>query len=195
MSMGGWRRQSVAVMSAAMLMSGCGGVMEKNPYNFSDREIAEAAQNMRPWPSLEVTEKQVTDAVRQIGETAASIAGAPQWRWHRERRQGGGCPGPYAYTDGLSVTTQAMLSDVPISDADWRAVLAAAREIATDAGMDQIDVQVDQPGRHDVTFWSEDGNRISFGTYVAASVRGTTGCRYTAHDLANPPTTEQDGGR
>ncbi|AOW94961.1 hypothetical protein BFN03_13415 [Rhodococcus sp. WMMA185] len=158
------------------MVSGCGGVME-NPYNFSDEEIAEAAEKIQAWPSLEDTERLVTDVVVKIGEVTTEIAPAVQFRWHRERTSGGGCPGPFAYTDGLSITTQSLLSDVPIGDADWQAVLDAAREIATEAGIDQIEVLVDQPGRHDVTFFSADGNRITFGTFKAASIRAITGCR------------------
>ncbi|MEV0947903.1 LppA family lipoprotein [Rhodococcus sp. NPDC049939] len=150
----------------------------ENPYNFSDEEIAEAAAKARAWPSLADTERLVTDAVVRIGEAATGIAPNARFRWHRERSQGGGCPGPYAYTDGLSITTQALLSDVPIDESNWRAVLDAARAIATEAGMDQLEVLVDQAGHHDVTFFSADGNRITFGTFKAASIRGITGCRY-----------------
>ncbi|WP_245814061.1 LppA family lipoprotein [Rhodococcus marinonascens] len=139
---------------------------------------AEAADEIRAWPSLADSERLVTDAVVRIGEAATGIAPAVQFRWHRERSQGGGCPGPYASTDGLSITTQALLSDVPIDDSDWRAVLDEARAIATEAGMDQLDVHVDQAGHHDLTFFRADGNRITFGTFKAASIRGITGCRY-----------------
>ncbi|SED16813.1 Lipoprotein [Rhodococcus jostii] len=174
---GEWTTKAVAVIGVAILTSGCGG-MTDNPYNFGDEEIAAAAADLRGRPSLADAERQVTHAVVRISEAAGTIAPDTQWRWHRERSQGGGCPGPYAYTDGLSVTTQALLSDTPIGDAEWPAVLAAAREIATDAGMSRVDVHVDRPGHHDVTLSSEDGNRITFATYRAATIRGITGCRH-----------------
>ncbi|MFC9550530.1 LppA family lipoprotein [Rhodococcus sp. NPDC056960] len=173
---GGWTAKTVAVIGAAILTSGCGGVTD-NPYNFGDDEIAAAAESLSVRPSLAATERQVTDAVVRIGEAAAAIAPGTQWRWHRERSQGGGCPGPYAYTDGLSVTTQALLSDLPIGDTEWPAVLAAARAIAAEAGMSRLHVHVDRPGHHDVTLSSDDGNRITLGTSEAASIRGITGCR------------------
>ncbi|CAG7584339.1 LppA family lipoprotein [Rhodococcus opacus] len=174
---GGWVVKTVAVIGAAILTSGCGGVMD-NPYNFSDEEVAAAAASLSDRPTLAVTERQVTDALVRISEAVAAIAPDVRWRWHRERSQGGGCPGPYAYAEGQSVTTQVLLSDTPIGDADWPAVLAAARAIATDAGMDRLDVHADRPGRHDVTFAGGDGNRITFGTYRAATIRGVTGCRH-----------------
>lgn len=174
---GGWVVKTVAVIGAAILTSGCGGVTD-NPYNFSDEEVAAAAASLSDRPTLAVTERQVTDALMRIGEAVAAIAPDVRWRWHRERSRGGGCPGPYAYTEGQSVTTPVLLSDIPIGDADWPAVLAAARAIAADAGMDRLDVQADRPGHHDVTFAGGDGNRITFGTYRAATIRGVTGCRH-----------------
>ncbi|QYB06246.1 LppA family lipoprotein [Rhodococcus sp. USK10] len=172
-----WVTRTFAVIGAAILTSGCGGVTD-NPYNFGDEEIAAAAESLSGRPTLAVTERHVTDALVRISEAVGAIAPDVRWRWHRERRQGGGCPGPYAYTEGQSVTTRALLSDNPIRDADWPAVLAAAHAVAADAGMDRLDVHVDEPGRHDVTFAGEDGNRITFGTYKAASLRGITGCRH-----------------
>ncbi|MBV6759562.1 LppA family lipoprotein [Rhodococcus opacus] len=172
-----WVTRTFAVIGAAILTSGCGGVTD-NPYNFGDEEIAAAAESLTGRPTLAVTERHVTDALVRISEAVGAIAPEARWRWHRERSQGGGCPGPYAYTEGQSVTTRALLSDNPIRDADWPAVLAAARAVATDAGMDRLDVHVDEPGRHDVTFAGEDGNRITFGTYKAAALRGITGCRH-----------------
>ena len=172
-----WVTKTVAVIGAAILTSGCGGVTD-NPYNFGDEEIAAAAAKLTGGPTLAVTERHVTDALVRISEAVGALAPDVQWRWHRERSQGGGCPGPYAYTAGKSVTTRALLSDNPIRDDDWPAVLAAARAVAADAGMDRLDVHVDEPGRHDVTFAGGDGNRITFGTYKAASLRGITGCRH-----------------
>ncbi|GCE43104.1 lipoprotein LppV [Rhodococcus wratislaviensis] len=172
-----WVTRTFAVIGAAILTSGCGGVTD-NPYNFGDEEIAAAAESLTGGPTLAVTERHVTDALVRISEAVGAIAPEVRWRWHRERSQGGGCPGPYAYTEGQSVTTRALLSDNPIRDADWPAVLAAAHAVATDAGMDRLDVHVDEPGRHDVTFAGGDGNRITFGTYKAASLRGITGCRH-----------------
>ncbi|OUS93346.1 hypothetical protein CA951_22990 [Rhodococcus sp. NCIMB 12038] len=172
-----WVTRMVAVIGAAILTSGCGGVTG-NPYNFSDEEIAAAAESLSAKPTLAVTERHVADALVRISEAVGAIAPDVRWRWHRERSQGGGCPGPYAYTEGQSVTTRALLSDTPIRDADWPAVLAAAHAVATDAGMDRLDIHVDEPGRHDVTFAGEDGNRITFGTYKAAALRGITGCRH-----------------
>ncbi|MFV9452040.1 LppA family lipoprotein [Rhodococcus sp. NM-2] len=174
---GGWVVKAVAVIGAAILTSGCGGVPD-NPYNFSDEEVAAAAASLSDRPTLAVTEWQVTDALMRISDAVAAIAPDVRWRWHRERSQGGGCPGPYAYTEGQSVTTPVLLSDTPIGDADWPAVLAAARAIAADAGMDRLDVHADRPGHHDVTFAGGDGNRIRFGTYRAATIRGITGCRH-----------------
>ena len=174
---GGWVVKTVAVIGAAILTSGCGGVTD-NPYNFSDEEVAAAAASLSDRPTLAVTERQVTDALMRISDAVAAIAPDVRWRWHRERSQGGGCPGPYAYTEGQSVTTPVLLSDTPIRDADWPAMLAAARAIAADAGMDRLDVHPDRPGHHDVTFAGGDGNRIAFGTYRAATIRGITGCRH-----------------
>lgn len=166
------------VVSTAILMGGCGDVSE-NPYNFDDSQVTAAADRMHTWPSLAESEQVVTDTVTRIGDAATAIAPELHWNWSYDRSQGS-CPGPYANTDGVSVTTQLLGSDLPIRDENWPAVLDAAGKIAAEAGMDRLEVQVDQPGRHDVTFHSEDGNKITLGTNMASSVRGTTGCRYPA---------------
>ncbi|MFD4369103.1 LppA family lipoprotein [Rhodococcus sp. NPDC058521] len=163
-------------MSTAILMGGCGDVSE-NPYNFEDTEVAAAAERMHGWPTLAESEQLVTDTVVRIGDAATAIAPELRWNWSYDRSQGT-CSGPYSNTDGVSVTTQLFGADLPIRDEVWDAVLDAAARVAAEAGMDRRDVQTDQPGHHDVTFESEDGNKITLGTYKASSIRGTTGCRY-----------------
>lgn len=159
--------------------------MFDNPYNATPEEISAAEERMRSWPSLEKTEGVVATVVQQIADAAAAIA--PTLRWESvDARSQGGCRVPYAKTAGVSVFLPDMVSDTPIPDADWPAVLQVARRIAAENGITEIEVRVDKPGDHDVRLYTEDGNEIHLATSKAALISGQTGCRYLQSDLANP---------
>ncbi|MET7771196.1 LppA family lipoprotein [Nocardia sp. NPDC005366] len=72
-------------------------------------------------------------------------------------------------------------------DTDWPQILRSATEIARSFGLNTVETVIDRPGDHDVTFTSEDGNLLRFGTLKAAVLRAITGCRYEQADLDKPP--------
>lgn len=163
-----------------ILTTGCGDPETMgNPYNHSDEDIAAAAALLPTLPSLEDTEKQITEAVVQIASAATTISPDLQWEWRRERSQSS-CGGAFGKTDGLEVDLQNYVSPAPISDADWPRTLQAARDIAAPLGITRLDVRVDEPGHHDVVLTSDDGSRIVLVTDVAAVISARTGCRLPA---------------
>ncbi|PTR24217.1 putative LppA-like lipoprotein [Rhodococcus sp. OK519] len=167
--------------TVTILTTGCGDLETMgNPYNHTDEEIAAAAALLPTLPTLEDTEKQITDAVMQIADAATAIAPELQWEWRRKRTQFS-CGGAFGKTDGLQIDLQNYVSPTPIPDAAWPRILQAARDIAAPLGITQLNVHVDEPGDHDVVLTSDDGNRITFGTNVAAVISATTGCRLPAH--------------
>ncbi|MBD8506918.1 hypothetical protein HT102_10500 [Hoyosella sp. G463] len=169
------------IISAALAVSGCGEAMN-NPYNHSEQEVAHAAATLRGLPALEETEAQIVAVVAKIKAAASRINAGLQWEEARPRRAGG-CGGAFANTDGSSVTMAVWVSDTPIPDNDWPAILRAARDIAAGSGITGIAVRADKPGHHDVVLTGEAGTRIALGTKLAASISSETGCRYTAQDM------------
>lgn len=128
-----------------ILTTGCGDLETMgNPYNHTDEEIAAAAALLPTLPSLEDTEKQITDAVVQIADAATAIAPELQWEWRRDRTQSN-CAGAFGKTDGLEIYLQKFVSPTPISDANWPRILQAARDITAPLGITQLDVRVDKP--------------------------------------------------
>ncbi|MEU2030587.1 LppA family lipoprotein [Nocardia amamiensis] len=152
-------------------------------------EIAHAEAKMRELPSVEATERQLAAIIRQIADAAKTAAPALDWRTDANRGQSKlGCPSPYLETDGVSMTTDALVSSVPIADSEWAGVLNIARDIAARNGITSLTVRADVPGRHDVVLHSPDnGNEIKLGTYKAALITGSTGCRYREEDLRQQP--------
>ncbi|WP_345495348.1 LppA family lipoprotein [Nocardia callitridis] len=152
-------------------------------------EIAHAEEKMRKLPSVVDSERAVASIVQQIADAAETIAPELDWYPIANGAQGTlGCPSPYLETNGVSRTTGSLTSAVPISDSDWPAVLSVARDIAGRNGLTSFTVRVDVAGRHDVVLHSpDDGNEIKLGTYKAALVNGSTGCRFTEEDLRKQP--------
>ncbi|NEW29982.1 LppA family lipoprotein [Nocardia cyriacigeorgica] len=177
---------SVVVMA---VLGGCGSSLDDSERTPSPEQIAHAEDMMRKLPSVQDTEAQLIALIRQIAEAVRSVAPGLAWETEVNRGQNTlGCPGPYLKTDGVSMTTDRLISSVPISDTEWPNVLRMARSIAAEQGITSVTIIADQPGRHDVTLHSPDhGNEIRLGTRKAALITGVTGCRFRAEDLRNPP--------
>ncbi|WP_051499007.1 LppA family lipoprotein [Nocardia sp. BMG51109] len=176
-------RLLVTIVVAAVL-SGCGSNLNDPDHPATEEDIAHAEAMMRELPAAEDTERQLAATVRQIADAAKTVAPALDWQVHPDRGMNQlGCPSPYLEADGVSFTTDRLISSVPISDTEWAAVLPLARDVATREGMTSLTVQADKPGRHDVILHSPDhGNEIRLGTDKAALLTGTTGCRFRADD-------------
>ncbi len=143
---------------------------------------------MRKLPSVQDTEQQLMALIRQIADAAKAAAPALSWETEVNRAQHTlGCPGAYSETMGVSMSTDTLISDAPISDSEWPKVVSIARDIAAPHGITALTVLADQQGNHDVKLHSPDhGNEIRLGTYENAVMTGVTGCRFRAEDLQNP---------
>ncbi|GAA5077668.1 hypothetical protein GCM10023319_15250 [Nocardia iowensis] len=162
----------------------------KDPYRPAPKEdIAHAEAKMRELPSVEATERELAATIQQIADGAKIVAPELDWRTEVNRGQGTlGCPSPYLETDGVSMTTDSLVSSVPISDTQWPDVLKVARDIAARNGITALTVRADTPGHHDIVLHSPDhGNEIKIGTRKAAIITGLTGCRYREEDLRKQP--------
>ncbi|MBF6327508.1 LppA family lipoprotein [Nocardia transvalensis] len=174
---------------AVTIMSGCGSNLDDPDHPVTKEEIAHAEAEMRKLPSVEDTERQLSTVIQQIADATKNVAPELDWRIKPNRGQGTlGCPRAYMETDGVSMTTDDLISPVPIPDSRWADVLKVARDIAAQNGITTLTVRVDVAGRHDVILHSPDnGNEIGIGTYKAALITGTTGCRFRAEDLQKQP--------
>ncbi len=157
--------------------------MLDGPETYSADETHRARERLRTWSSLETTEQSLLTAIREIADAATALDPAVRWRWRRERGVSGTCPGPYENTAGRFVTTWSFVSDIPIADAHWNRLLRKATDIAANLGMDRVEIVADAPGNHDVSFTGDGGNLLRCGTFEAAVLRATTGCRLTRADL------------
>ncbi len=179
----------MASIAIAAILSGCGSNLDDPNHPVTKDEIAHAEAMMRQLPSVEATEQQLAAIIRQIADAAKTIAPQLDWRTVINRGQGKlGCPSPYLETDGVSMTTDSLVSSIPISDDQWTRVLNIARDIAAQNGITSLTIRADKPENHDVVMHSPDnGNEIKLGTYKAALITGSTGCRYREEDLRKQP--------
>ncbi|MBJ8339218.1 hypothetical protein JGU71_09990 [Antrihabitans sp. YC3-6] len=174
----------LVVALAATVIAGCEGAesVEDNKQS----QTTEAEAKLRAWPSLEETERLVNDTVRGIAEAATALVPSLIWRPNRERSQYS-CAYEYEDTGSRWVSTPHTVSDVPIPDGEWPRVLQAARDIAREAGITEVQVLSDMPGNRNVRLYGHNGNAITIGYLKASVISAETGCRLPAADLAQPP--------
>ncbi|MFH5208789.1 LppA family lipoprotein [Antrihabitans spumae] len=141
---------------------------------------------LRSQPSLEETERLLNDTVGQITDAATGIVGTLRWEQVQVRNQGL-CGHDYRDTGGLDVFLPHIRADRPVPEENWSQVLEAAREIARQAGITEMQIFSDVPGNREVRMYGENGNAITIGYRGATVISGRTGCRLPAADLAQPP--------
>lgn len=182
MRVGAVGRTVVAVLAVVVVIGGCDGSESVNDEERIRTKIAE----LRSQPSLEETEGLLNEAVRQIREAATGIVGTLRWEQVHERNQGV-CGHTYRDTGGLNVYLPHIGADRPVPEEDWPRVLQAAREIARQAGITEMQVLADTPGNRNVRLHGDNGNAITIGYRTATALSGRTGCRLPAVYLAQPP--------
>lgn len=172
------RRWSTAVAVVAVLtLTGCGSDVLDDPYEKPSPTLtADSAAALESLPSLEDTEVQMTSAVEQIGAFVATLVPGMEWTWIRDRR-GGGCLGRYEDTDGKLVYSKNYASPGPIPDALWPAVFEQARTLAAAVGATEYETFHDEPGNHEVRFYSPEATFITVGSLTASVISSSTGCR------------------
>lgn len=181
MSVGKACKAIVALLAAVVVAGGCEGSDSVD----ENRVLAKIAE-LRSMPSFEDTEQLVNAAVQRVAEAASVIVPALRWYEFANRNQGL-CGGEFSGTGGLNAFVAHMGADGAVPDAQWPLVLQAARDIATQAGMTQLQVLADEPGNRNIRLYSDDGNAINIGYMKNTLVTGETGCRLPAADLAQQP--------
>lgn len=172
------RRWMTAVAVAAVLtLTGCGSDVLDNPYDKPGPAVtADAAAILESLPSLEDTEVQVRTAVERIAAFVDTLVPRREWTWTRDR-SAGGCLGRYGDTDGESVYSKNYLSKGPIPDAVWPAIFEQARTLAAAVGATEYETFHDDPGNHDVRFYSPEFTSITVSSRGNAVISSSTGCR------------------
>jgi len=182
------RRGSCATALAVVLMlstTGCG--MYEDPYQRTGpEETAEAVEKLVPLPSLEDAEVQLRQAVEELGTHVSFLVSGLTWRWAGRYSSSIDCDPPYDQTQGQQVMLQHYAASKGIPDEVWPQVRDRARELAASLGATESEMFADQPGDHNVRFYSREGTEFMIGTQGAAISSGT-GCRLPAALKSPPP--------
>jgi len=180
-----WLAACVVVV-AALMLTGCGGVLD-DPYKATGgANAAAAAAKLVHLPSLEDTEARVQQAVLELGSYISTLVPGLQWHWNRDRSQGG-CSRPYDRTEGTRVHLRNYVASGPIPDQVWPQALQRAKEIASALGATGGQGFKDQPGDHDARFYSPEGTVLWLASTVNAAISSDTGCRLPAAVKNAPP--------
>jgi hypothetical protein len=92
----------------------------------------------------------------------------------------GNCEAPFEQTDGKRLFLPDEVASGNVSEADWSAILATAKEAAAKLGATDVQVMKDQPGNHDVWFQGPTGAFVKVAYHGNFVVSGYTGCRLPA---------------
>lgn len=170
-------------VALVLSMTGCG--MYENPYQKSGpEETAGAAEKLVSLPSLEDTETQVRQAVEELGAHVSSLVPGLTWRWIRSRSSAD-CDPPYDQTQGQQVRLQFYSASRGIPDEVWPQVRDRARELAARVGATESEKFANEPGHHNVRFFSREGTAFQVGSQGAV-ITSNTGCRLPAA-MKSPP--------
>ncbi|GAB2652408.1 hypothetical protein GCM10027169_16910 [Gordonia jinhuaensis] len=161
--------------------------MLDDPYEQpGESDTAKAAATLASLPSLEDTEAQVKNAVDQLSQYISTMVPGARWEQTGDR-MGSGCLRPYNGTDGDLVYLPRYVAETQIPDNVWPQVFERAKELAATLGATGVERFHDEPGNHDVRFYSKEGTTIHLaagGNTVLASI---TGCRLTQAKMTAPP--------
>lgn len=179
------RRWSTAVAVAAVFtLTGCGSDVLDNPYEKPSPAVtADSAAVLATLPSLEDTEVKIQSAVEELGAFVATLVPGMEWTWIRDRSPSR-CSEPYGDTDGELVYSKNYVAPGPIPDAVWPAVFEQARTLAAAVGATKYQTFHDNPGNHEVRFYSPEATFITVGSGTAAVITSSTGCRLPQANMA-----------
>jgi len=182
-----WLAACVVVV-AALMLTGCGGVLD-DPYKATGgTDTAAAAAKLVTLPSLEETEASLQQAVLELGTYISTLV--PGLQWHSDgNRSPRGCGRPYDETQGSSVHLPDYLAIGPIPDAAWPQALQRAKELAASLGATGGQGFKDQPGDHLARFYSPQGTVLWLASTVNAAISSDTGCRLSAATKNSPGST------
>lgn len=142
----------------------------------SPTSTAAAVDQLKSLASLEDTKAQVQKAMNEITAAATRVVPALEWLpLHGETPNG--CEAPFDRTDGQSIILPDLTAGADVTEPQWQAILAAAKQSAAKVGATDMQVMQDGPTHHDVGFYGPAGIFIKIGYQGNLVVSGNTGCR------------------
>lgn len=163
-------RLAALVLAAALLapVAACSAI--------SGAPEAEPLALLQSRPSYEQAVQTYTQMDQEIRD--AVTAEVPSLTWFLDDKGlGAGCSTPFDNLGGESLALGNWTAEGPVPDEQWRAVEAAAHEVAARYGLVETIVLLDRRDDHEVRFGNpDDGTYTDLGSKVNTVMGTVTGC-------------------
>ncbi|WP_142386780.1 LppA family lipoprotein [Mycobacterium hubeiense] len=182
----GWTVGVIAVVAAVaaivffVWLSNALSPKQEPPMN--PDQVAALENDLRAKGSAEEALARYESVLEQTANGITDLVPGLTWRWNREVNHVS-CAGPLMETRGVQVLTRHIVFDGPIPDDVWPQALQLVRDSAAKLGAFEVHYYVDEPGRHDVAVFANDGPEVRFGTWKAASLSARSDCYLKQEDL------------
>ncbi len=134
--------------------------------------------NIDQLPTLKETVPPLLDLIDAVQrEITRLVPATAPWRWTGEFMTDGCQP------SGRRMYFPDLYSDHAFTAEQWAQVLPAVTRLAAEAGLTGTSQgPAHKPGNYDVSFASNDGRRLRFGSRYASLITAYIGCRNTGDD-------------
>lgn len=163
----------LAVLTTVLMASGCGSPDRESPIINEDVPVVDIAQ----LPDIEQTTTQMLDLIERVRQEVTRLVPATEpWEWTRDQ-QGFSCVQEKTGREGVGRDLRNLVSQYAFSDPEWELVFPAVRQLAAEAGLNNIAAPQNSPGNHDARFSSDDGRTLVFGSRKAVVMTAKIACR------------------
>lgn len=170
-----------------MVAAACGGGNGDGGYDSPILNEDVPVANLTDLPDIEHSRIEMLDLMERVRDEVSRLAPATQpWRWNREESRSG-CVQKESGLRGVSLATQNLISDAPLTDDEWAAAFPVVERLTRESGLGTVTVMANASRNHDVRFSSDDGRTLVFGTAEASVIAGRIECRRSATTATPAP--------
>jgi hypothetical protein len=137
---------------------------------------------LRPKGPAEDALTRYESALQATADDLTKLVPDLTWQWNRDVKYLD-CSGDFADTRGVRVITRNLVSNGPVPDDAWPAVLEVFRDHAAALGATQQHVYADKPGHHDIAIYADNGVELQLVARGQAVLTATSDCYLQRKDL------------
>lgn len=130
-------------------------------------------------PTLRETQTELLGLIDRVqAAVSAAVPDTRPWRWNR-KWDSSPCAGD-PDNGGVALYFPNLLSQRPLTDAEWEPVFATVKTLAAEIGLTEISMPQNGPDNHEARFDSVDGRELVFATRLTTLISARISCRRSA---------------